>query len=152
MPLPNAFHTKHPLRFRPDGGYRILMMSDAHLKPDKEERTLRAMETLIDGTGPDLVLLNGDNVAAFTDQARLHDTHFALRDSVRFMRERAELFDAMMPGISIDTDAGSGGTRRDFMRYARECSSFGVPDLYVLNPIEDSAVTPEDWEEIPAVL
>ncbi|MBR6915443.1 MAG: hypothetical protein IKN36_03715, partial [Clostridia bacterium] len=87
-------------------------------------------------------------LAAFTDQARLHDTHFALRDSVRFMRERAELFDAMMPGISVDTDAGSGGTRRDFMRYARECSSFGVPDLYVLNPIEDSAVTEEDWEEI----
>ena len=90
-------------------------------------------------------------LAAFTDQSRLHDTHFALRDSVRFMRERAELFDAMMPGISIDTDAGSGGTRRDFMRYARECSSFGVPDLYVLNPIEDSAVTPEDWEEIRAI-
>ena len=87
-------------------------------------------------------------LAAFTDQARLHDTHYALRDSVRMMRERAELFDAMMPGISIDTDAGSGGTRRDFMRYARECASFGVPDIYVLNPIEDSAVTDEDWEEI----
>ena len=66
MRLPEAFQTKHPLRFRGDGGYRILMMSDAHLKPDKEERTIRAMETLIDGTKPDLVLLNGDNVAAFT--------------------------------------------------------------------------------------
>jgi UDP-N-acetylglucosamine 2-epimerase len=42
------------------------MMSDAHLKPEKEARTLRAMETLIDGTKPDLVLLNGDNVSAFT--------------------------------------------------------------------------------------
>ena len=68
MRLPEAFQTRRPLRFRPDGGYRILMMSDAHLKPGKEERTLRAMETLIDGTRPDLVLLNGDNVAAFTDQ------------------------------------------------------------------------------------
>jgi 3',5'-cyclic AMP phosphodiesterase CpdA len=66
MRLPDAFQTKHPLRFRKDGGYRILMMSDAHLKPGKEERTLRAMETLIDGVRPDLVLLNGDNVAAFT--------------------------------------------------------------------------------------
>ena len=66
MRLPDTFQTKHPLRFRKDGGYRILMMSDAHLKPGKEERTLRAMETLIDGTKPDLVLLNGDNVAAFT--------------------------------------------------------------------------------------
>ena len=45
------------------------MMSDAHLKPDKEARTLRAMETLIDGTKPDLALLNGDNVSAFTSPA-----------------------------------------------------------------------------------
>ncbi len=66
MRLPEAFQTKRPLRFRKDGGYRILMMSDAHLKPEKEERTIRAMETLIDGTKPDLVLLNGDNAAAFT--------------------------------------------------------------------------------------
>ena len=66
MRLPDTFQTKHPLFFREDGGFRILMMSDAHLKPGKEERTLCAMETLIDGTRPDLVLLNGDNVAAFT--------------------------------------------------------------------------------------
>ena len=66
MRLPEAFQTKRPLRFRPDGGYRVLMMSDAHLKPEKEARTLRAMEALIDGTKPDLVLLNGDNVSAFT--------------------------------------------------------------------------------------
>ncbi len=69
MPLPEAFQTKRPLRVRPDGGYRILMMSDAHLKKDKEERTVRAIEKLIDRTRPDLVLLNGDNVAAFTCQA-----------------------------------------------------------------------------------
>ncbi|MBQ7655537.1 MAG: metallophosphoesterase family protein [Clostridia bacterium] len=69
MCLPDEFQTRHPLRFRPDGGYRILMMSDSHLKPGKEERTLRAMETLIDGTKPDLVLLNGDNVSAFTSRA-----------------------------------------------------------------------------------
>ena len=43
MRLPDAFQTKHSLRFRQDGGYRILMMSDAHLKPGKEERTLRAL-------------------------------------------------------------------------------------------------------------
>ncbi len=68
MRLPEAFQTKCPLRFRSDGGYRILMMSDSHLKPGKEERTLRAMETLIDAVRPDLVLLNGDNVSAFGDR------------------------------------------------------------------------------------
>lgn len=66
MPLLDAFQTKHPLRFRKDGGYRILMMSDAHHKPAQGARTVRAMETLIDATKPDLVLLNGDNVAGFT--------------------------------------------------------------------------------------
>ena len=66
MPLPDAFQTKHPLCFRKDGGYRILMMSDAHHKPAQGARTVRAMQTLIDATKPDLVLLNGDNVAGFT--------------------------------------------------------------------------------------
>jgi hypothetical protein len=42
------------------------MMSDAHHKPAQGARTVRAMETLIDATKPDLVLLNGDNVAGFT--------------------------------------------------------------------------------------
>lgn len=66
MRLPEAFQTKRPLRFRKDGGYRILMMSDAHHKPNTGDRTIRAMETLIDGTKPDLVLLGGDNVSNFT--------------------------------------------------------------------------------------
>ena len=66
MPLPEPFQTKHPLRFRKDGGYRILMMSDAHHKHARGALTVRAMETLIDATKPDLVLLNGDNVAGFT--------------------------------------------------------------------------------------
>ncbi len=68
MRLPEEFQTRRPLQFRRDGGYRILMMSDAHLKPDAGERTIRAMETLIDSTRPDLVLLGGDNVSAFTSR------------------------------------------------------------------------------------
>jgi hypothetical protein len=86
--------------------------------------------------------------AGCTDQARLHDTFFALRDSARIMHERADLFEAVMPGISVDTDAGSCGSRRDFMRYARAAVRMGVPDLYILNPIEDCALTDADWEEI----
>ena len=89
--------------------------------------------------------------ARFTDQARLHDNYFALRDSVRIMKERAALFRAVMPGVSIDTDAGSCGSRRDFMHYARECVHIGVPDLYILNPIEDCALTVADWEELRAI-
>ncbi len=63
MRLPDEFATKLPLTFRKDGGYRILMMSDAHQKPSADDRTIRAMGLLIDRTKPDLVLLNGDNVS-----------------------------------------------------------------------------------------
>lgn len=34
---------------------------------------------------------------------------------------------------------------------ARACVRFGVPDLYILNPIEDCALTAADWEELRAV-
>ena len=53
--------------------------------------------------------------------------------------------------LCIRACAGSCGSRRDFMRYARECVRFGVPDLYILNPIEDCALTAEDWEEIRGI-
>ncbi len=86
--------------------------------------------------------------AAFTDQARLHDTYFAQRDSAKVMMERADLFDAVIPGILIDTDAGACGSRRDFMRYARASAEFGIPDIYILNPVGDCALTESDWEEI----
>ena len=86
--------------------------------------------------------------AALTDQARLHDTYFAQRDSVNIMKERADIFRAMIPELPVDMDAGSCGSRRDFMRYARASVRLGVPDIYILNPIEDCALTAEDWDEI----
>lgn len=86
--------------------------------------------------------------AALTDQARLHDAFFAQRDSVRMMKERADLFSAMIPGLSIDTDSGSSSSRRDFLRYARASVHMGVPDIYILHPIEDCILTAEDWNEI----
>ena len=86
--------------------------------------------------------------AHICDQARLHDAFFAQRDSVRMMKERADLFSAMIPGLSIDTDSGSSSSRRDFLRYARASVHMGVPDIYILHPIEDCTLTPDDWNEI----
>ncbi len=62
MRLPDEYTPKIPLRFRKDGGFRILMMSDAHQKPGPDVRTPLAMGLLIDRTKPDLVVLGGDNV------------------------------------------------------------------------------------------
>ncbi len=62
MRLPETYRLKCPLTLREDGGFRILMMSDAHQKPGDDIRTIRAMNLLIDRTKPDLVMLGGDNV------------------------------------------------------------------------------------------
>ena len=69
MRLPDEFKSKCPLTLRRDGGFRILMMSDAHQKPGDDVRTIRAMRLLIDRTKPDLVILGGDNVAACENEA-----------------------------------------------------------------------------------
>ena len=53
--------TRIPLRFRKDGGFRILMLSDLQETLDHDGRTLRAMHGLMDEVKPDLVLLGGDN-------------------------------------------------------------------------------------------
>ena len=60
MNLPDMYKSKLPLRFQKDGSFRILMMSDMHYAPDRDERTVKAIELLIDSQQPDLVLLGGD--------------------------------------------------------------------------------------------
>ena len=53
--------TKHTLRFRNDGTFRVLMMSDIQDKLDYDPRTLTGMRRLIEETDPDLVIWGGDN-------------------------------------------------------------------------------------------
>ena len=69
MRLPEEYAPKYPLTFRKDGGFRILMMSDAHQKPGDDIRTPRAMRLLIERTKPDLVVLGGDNVSACASES-----------------------------------------------------------------------------------
>ena len=67
-----------PLRFRPDGTFHILHLSDIHLvdpemddDPDPsvpkrdEQRTLEVLSQCADRTQPDLVVLTGDNVCGY---------------------------------------------------------------------------------------
>lgn len=49
------------LRFRRDGGFRILMMSDIQETLSPDPRTLPAMHALVERVQPDLVVLGGDN-------------------------------------------------------------------------------------------
>ena len=69
MRLPSEYMPKLPLRFRPDGGFRILMMSDIHHAPGTGDTAIRNMRALIDRVKPDLVMLGGDNTTGRSEKA-----------------------------------------------------------------------------------
>ncbi len=55
------FSPKNILKFRPDGHFRILMVSDIHGGVGYDEtRTVAALKALLEAAKPDLVLLGGD--------------------------------------------------------------------------------------------
>lgn len=51
---------KKPLKFRPDGSFKICCFSDLHQTANYDPRTLAAMHAIIEREQPDLVLLGGD--------------------------------------------------------------------------------------------
>ena len=85
MNLPDVFRSKLPLRFRKDGNFRILMMSDMHYAPDRDERTVKAIELMLDSQQPDLVLLDGDNT---TGKSTKKEFKVLLEDIARPMEDR----------------------------------------------------------------
>ncbi|MDF2923462.1 MAG: hypothetical protein K0R57_2376 [Paenibacillaceae bacterium] len=86
--------------------------------------------------------------AEVADQIRLHDYYGGMRHSVDVMTHRAALFQAAMPGISMDTDGASHTHYRDTMAYMRAAPKLGVPDLYNLSSTSEAPLTRADWEEI----
>lgn len=85
------------------------------------------------------------------DQARLHDYNGNLRCATELMNYRQKLFRAVFPGISIDTDAGSPASRRDFMRYLQEQPKIGVPDLYYISELEKAPYSKKDLETLKEI-
>ena len=62
---------EHPLRFREDGTFRVLMMSDLQESSSYDPRSLRSVEALLDECTPDLVILGGDNCCQEQDCKQL---------------------------------------------------------------------------------
>ena len=52
---------KRTFRFREDGTFRVLMMSDMQESMNNDPRSLRSVEALLDESDPDLVIWGGDN-------------------------------------------------------------------------------------------
>ena len=73
--------TKPILRFRPDGHFRVLMMSDFHGKPDFNPKLLLGIEAMVDYAKPDFVMLGGDQLCGITPEI-LHDFLEAVMEPV----------------------------------------------------------------------
>ncbi len=56
-----AKNQKSVLRFREDGTFRVVMMSDLQESAKYDPRSLRSVEAVLDESDPDLVVLGGDN-------------------------------------------------------------------------------------------
>lgn len=121
---------KHTLRFREDGSFRILMVSDIQEKLDYDPRTLAGLEALMDAAEPDLVILGGDNV----DGRKLKPYD----DFVRYM----DIFTAPMEKRGIpwmhvfgnhdyDTDVSGEEMQRVYEAYPHCISSHseGIPGV-----------------------
>jgi 3',5'-cyclic AMP phosphodiesterase CpdA len=75
------------LRFRPDGTFRILQITDTHEGPVADPRTAAFLAAALDDLRPDLVVHTGDAVAS--DRATAADLARALGHVVRPMEARA---------------------------------------------------------------
>ena len=66
-------YTKHELKFNKDGKFKILMMSDIQEPFNIDERTMPAINKLIDNVKPDFIILGGDNCDhnSVTDKEKL---------------------------------------------------------------------------------
>ncbi len=76
--------TKKELVFREDGTFHILMMSDFHGHDRSGPQLKEGVDALIDATGPDLVLLGGDQLGADSPE-RLYNY---LRHTLSHLEER----------------------------------------------------------------
>ena len=64
MSVDSLLESKHTLRFDKNGEFKILVLSDLHLRAsDMPEYIDNCIKTLVDREDPDLIILTGDNVA-----------------------------------------------------------------------------------------
>lgn len=86
--LLKALESKHTLRFNDNGQFKVLVLSDLHLKPGGIPETMKSsIKTLIDRESPDLVLLNGDNVDSSSIKSDA-DMRLVLSEAVEYIESK----------------------------------------------------------------
>ena len=126
MRLPEFCMSKKPLRFDARGRFRILMMSDLHYSPAREEATIRGMETLIEYTKPDFVLLGGDNT---TGKATKAEFDLLLKDISAPMERRALPWAHVFGNHDISPDVSKEYQQQGYEACPNCLSKAGEEDL-----------------------
>ena len=139
MLLPEELSIKRPLRFNKDGRFRILMMSDLHYAPDRDPRTIRLMEKLLDSQKPDFVMLGGDNT---TGKANMQEFLPLLEDIASPMETRRVPWAHIFGNHDISSDLTKEAQQAEYEKYAHCVSKTGdlaLPGVgnYVLPVLND---------------
>jgi hypothetical protein len=116
------------LRFRADGTFKILQLSDVQDGPEPNPRTLRAMAALLDSEKPDLVVLTGDTVDTNLCETA-DDIRTAIRRIVEPMESRGIPWAHVMGNHDVDGLARIGVAKRRMMdMYRRHEFNVNPPD------------------------
>ncbi|MFC7343920.1 metallophosphoesterase family protein [Saccharopolyspora griseoalba] len=75
-----------PLKFRPDGTYKIVQFNDTQDDEQTDRRTVELMEKVLDSEQPDFVVMNGDNIAGGCESGL--EMKQAMNNVVRPMEDR----------------------------------------------------------------
>lgn len=126
MALPDAFASKVPLRMDESGRFRILMLSDMHYAPDRDARTLRLIEELLDETKPQFVMLGGDNT---TGKSTMEEFELLLNDIASPIERRGLPWAHVFGNHDISPDLSKPDQMRVYERYPHCVSKAGPKDI-----------------------
>lgn len=97
--------TAAPMRFREDGGFKILHVTDTHLHEDNVEESMRLIALACDAEQPDLVMLTGD---------------LAMEDTIEETTQRVDQLMQVFESRSIPTAVTFGNHDSENGAYTRE--------------------------------
>ena len=140
--LKEALYTKCPLRFDQDGKFRILMVSDIHGGIGYEkEKTVRAMQALVDEAKPQLVILGGDIAGPGTIHVENEDQLRSLLDDISSPMEKAGIPWAHVYG-NHDNNFGLSNERQQvvYESYPHCNKSFHLKSCFALKFPPDDAL------------
>lgn len=116
---------KHTLRFSSDGQFRVLVFTDVQASPPAPcDRTILAVNTIIDRESPDLILFCGDNAIHCKTDEQLHDFLTVLTAHI----EEKKIPWAHVYGNHDDEDALSRSEQQDIYEKFAYCVSRRGPE------------------------